>query len=79
MPIWIITTNYDWEESIEAFRSREEAVAKIAEIFECEETPDTPDFWQEVQSNYDAGKWKGFQFVMLDPATLAITDIAATL
>lgn len=76
--IYLITYNYDYEESVHAFPTREAAVDDIARTFECEEKPDTPAFWEEVMRNYSAGNWKGFQFVTLDPATLKVTDLATS-
>lgn len=70
--IWIVTYNYDWNESTEAHATRDKAIKSIAENFECQAEPDTPAFWQEVMDNYEAGKWKGFQFITLNTETLAI-------
>jgi hypothetical protein len=72
--IYLVTYNFDYEESARAFRTRAEAVADIADTFECESEPDTPAFWQEVMDTYGAGNWKGFQFLTLDPATMAIKE-----
>lgn len=73
--IYLVTYNYDYEETAYAFRTRAEAVADIAETFECESKPDTPEFWQEVNDNYASGDWKGLQFLTLDPATLKIQSV----
>jgi len=72
--IFIVSYNYDWDESIVAFFTRDEAIADIAETFGCFEKPDTTKFWEEVMSIYEVGKWKGFQFYKLDPGTCQMID-----
>jgi hypothetical protein len=74
---YLVTYNNDFDESAYAFRTREEAVAHIAETFETECEPDTEAFWVEVTGNYAAtGDWKGFMFYSLDAGTMKITDIS---
>ena len=72
--IYLVTYNHDYNESVEAFRTREEAIASITDAFEPEAEPDTKEFWEEVMEIYEAGNWKGFQFLQLDPETLKITE-----
>lgn len=72
--IFVVTYNFDFEESAYAFPDRAKAVAHVAETFECESTQDSPAFWREVFDNYGAGNWKGFAFYTLDPKTLAMKE-----
>lgn len=77
-PIYLVTYNHDYNESAVAFHTRAEAVADIANNFDCESEPDTPEFWKEVSDIYEASNWKGFQFLKMDQSTLAVTDAGET-
>ncbi|APH74129.1 hypothetical protein [Aquibium oceanicum] len=71
--IYIVTFNHDYDESIHAFRTRQEAIVEIADAFGTTRQDDTPEFWKEVSEQYEAGSWKGAQLAVLDTETLQVT------
>lgn len=72
--IYLVITNYDWEENTRAFATRDEAIEAIADDFDLSPQMKAETFWREVDESYEAGKWKGLQFLALDTDTLIVTD-----
>ncbi|MZR12685.1 hypothetical protein GQE99_06580 [Maritimibacter sp. DP07] len=75
---FICTFNYDWEESFSLHQTWGEALDEIADSFglhraHFDRDPDA--IWQALSDEYEAGKWKGFQVIAVDRATLASRNV----
>ena len=80
--LYLVTFNYDYNESAAVFRTRAEAVRAIADAFgldgDDEGNPypdqmlDTAEFWQDIMDLYENDDWKGFMVYKLDAETLEI-------
>lgn len=64
---YIVTLNYDYNETVHAFSTRAEAVDFIATEFELspEIERDSAEFWEAVCLAYQSDDWKGAQFLVV--------------